>query len=142
MAVQIGQVSQRTGLSVDTIRFYEKQALVPAPRRSESGYRVYAEHDIDRLKFIGRAQRLGFSLQEIRELLLVECTQEGSCSHVSELISAKIVQVREKISELKRLELRLTKAQQQCQDALVSACDSECPVLQELQPQHAQKEKQ
>lgn len=133
MALQIGQVSQRTGLSVDTIRFYEKQTLIPVPQRSRSGYRVYTEQDIDRLKFIGRAQGLGFSLMEIRELVLVESTGPNRCSHVQDLIAAKIAQVQEKIVELNRLRLRLTEAQRQCRDALVGACDSECPVLQELQ---------
>jgi DNA-binding transcriptional MerR regulator len=73
--MQIGRVAQSTGLSVDTIRFYEKQSLIPLARRTDAGYRgyrVYDESTVDRLQLIGRAQSLGFSLQDIRELLLIE----------------------------------------------------------------------
>ena len=66
--LQIGRVAQRTGLSADTIRFYEKAGLLPRPARSSGGYRLYGEHAIADLEFIQKAQRLGFSLNEIREL--------------------------------------------------------------------------
>src|SRR5258705_10608925 len=69
--MQIGRVAQSTGLSVDTIRFYEKQSLIPLAQRTDAGYRVYDESTVDRLQLIGRAQSLGFSLQEIREFLLI-----------------------------------------------------------------------
>jgi len=61
--MQIGQVARSTGLSIDTIRFYEKQGLVHAPPRSSGGYRVYDERDVERFQFVGRAQNLGFSLR-------------------------------------------------------------------------------
>ncbi|MEO6983693.1 MAG: heavy metal-responsive transcriptional regulator [Edaphobacter sp.] len=133
MAIQIGQVAQRTGLSIDTIRFYEKQAIVPAPKRTSTGYRVYGERDVERLMFIGRAQGLGFSLQEIRELLLVESSDRSGCSHVRSLVAEKVMQVKEKIADLRRLESRLAKAQAQCNAALEAACDAACPVLEELE---------
>lgn len=101
--MQIGQVAQRTGLSIDTIRFYEKQALVSLPRRNSGGYRIYDAPDIERLRFIGRAQNLGFSLQEIRELLVIEHSEGSGCSHVHDLVEAKIGQVKEKITELRRM---------------------------------------
>ena len=66
--MQIGRVAQSTGLSVDTIRFYERESLIPPAKRTDAGYRVYDESTVDRLQLIGRAQSLGFSLQEIREL--------------------------------------------------------------------------
>jgi len=80
--MQIGRVAQSTGLSVDTIRFYEKQSLIPLAQRTDAGYRVYDESTVDRLQLIGRAQSLGFSLQEIRELLLIEDGEPDGCSHV------------------------------------------------------------
>jgi MerR family copper efflux transcriptional regulator len=132
-AMQIGQVAQNTGLSIDTIRFYEKQGLVHAPQRSSGGYRVYDERDVERFRFVGRAQNLGFSLQEIRELLVIESTEGDGCSHVHDLVAAKINQVKEKIAELKRIESRLTKAQKQCSAALMKSCNAECPVLEELE---------
>jgi DNA-binding transcriptional MerR regulator len=131
--MQIGRVAQNTGLSIDTIRFYEKQALIHAPRRSSAGYRVYDERDVERFRFIGRAQNLGFSLQEIRELLVIESREGDGCSHVHDLIAAKIDQVKEKIAELKRIESRLTRAQKQCSAALMKSCNAECPILAELE---------
>jgi len=131
--MQIGQAAQSTGLSIDTIRFYEKQGLVQAPRRSSGGYRVYDERDVERLRFVGRAQNLGFSLQEIRELLVIVSREGDGCSHVHDLVAVKIDQVKKKIAELKRIESRLTKAQKQCSAALMKSCNAECPVLKELE---------
>jgi len=131
--MQIGVVAQSTGLSIDTIRFYERQALVPRATRTPSGYRVYDKRDVERLRFIGRAQDLGFSLQEIRELLLVEKSVGDGCSHVQDLVTAKIEQVREKIAGLRRIETRLAKARRQCSTALTKACNAGCPVLKELE---------
>lgn len=133
MVIQIGQVAQLTNLSIDAIRFYEKQALVSPPMRTSAGYRTYTALDVERLRFIGRAQRLGFSLQEIRELLLVESSDRRGCSHVRSLVAEKIMQVKEKIADLRRLESRLAKAQSQCNAALEAACDAACPVLEGLE---------
>lgn len=107
--MQIGRVAQSTGLSVDTIRFYERQSLIPLARRTDAGYRVYDESTVDRLQLIGRAQSLGFSLQEIRELLLIEDNQPDGCSHVRDLIADKVKQVKEKITGLRRIQKRLAK---------------------------------
>jgi DNA-binding transcriptional MerR regulator len=140
LVLQIGQVAQRTGLTIDTIRFYEREALIPKPRRTSGGYRVYEQQEVERLLFIGQAQNLGFTLQEIRELLLIENSDKGGCSHVRDLVAGKIAQVKEKISELRRLESQLTKAQRLCSAALVEACTTECPVLDSLKPGHVGKE--
>jgi DNA-binding transcriptional MerR regulator len=131
--MQIGRIAQRIGLSVDTIRFYEKQNLIPLAQRTDAGYRVYDESTVDRLKLIGRAQSLDFSLQEIRELLLIEDGEPDGCSHVRDLIAAKAEQVKEKIAALRRIEKRLARAQEQCSTALKSSCGAQCPILQELE---------
>ena len=132
--MQIGHVSNSTGLSVDTIRFYEKQGLVPPAQRTSGGYRVYKDADVNRLRFIGRAQSLGFSLQEIGELLLIQEGQPDGCSHVRNLIAAKLEQVKEKIGVLRNMESQLLVAQEQCAVALANACGPSCPVLEQLQP--------
>jgi DNA-binding transcriptional MerR regulator len=139
--MQIGMVAQNTGLSVDTIRFYEKESLIAPAQRSAGGYRLYDECTIERLQLISRAQQLGFSLQEIRELLLIEDGGSGGCSHVRDLIAAKSEQVRAKIAGLRQIERRMAKAQQQCSAALTRSCNAECPVLQELEsgPQKGSK---
>ena len=72
----IGQVAQSTGLSIDRSRFYEKQALVPHPQRTPARYRVYDEQDVERLRFISRAQNLGFSLQEVWDSWRLRLTME------------------------------------------------------------------
>jgi DNA-binding transcriptional MerR regulator len=131
--MQIGQLSLSTGLSIDTIRFYEKQLLVPPPKRTASGYRRYDKDDAERFRLIGRAQRLGFSLQEIRELILIDTNETAGCSHVRDLVATKVEQVKEKIAELKRIEARLKKAQRLCTSALEISCDAKCPVLRELE---------
>src|SRR5882672_11408628 len=69
---KIGQVAQETGLSIDTIRFYEKQGLLKRSARTEGGFRLFGSHDIQSLKFVRKAQELGFSLGEIRELLILQ----------------------------------------------------------------------
>lgn len=132
LRMQIGQLSLVTGLSIDTIRFYEKQSLVPAPVRTASGYRRYDEDDAERFRLIGRAQKLGFTLQEIKEILLIEANESVGCSHVKDLVSAKVEQVGQKIAELKRIEARLRKAQKLCASALEKSCDAKCPVLMQL----------
>ena len=131
--MQIGQISRVTGLSIDTIRFYEKQSLVPAPGRTAAGYRRYDEEDAERFRFIGRAQKLGFSLQEIKELLLIEANESANCAHVRLLVQAKVGQVRKKIAELMQIEACLEKAEELCASALEIACDAKCPVLTKLE---------
>jgi MerR family transcriptional regulator, mercuric resistance operon regulatory protein len=134
--VQIGKVAQQTGLSVDTIRYYEKERLLREPPRSEGGYRLYSERDIEHLLFIRKAQELGFSLAEIRELLIVQDERTGACTHVHELIEQRLRTVRQKIADLKRLESHLEEAEAKCAQALrEDSADPHhecCPVLTEI----------
>src|SRR5882757_5147221 len=116
--LQIGQVAQKTGLSVDAIRFYEKSGLLPRPARTQGGYRLYEEREIADLEFIQRAQQLGFSLNEIRELFSIQRHPHEVCEHVRDLIAEKLAVVREKIVELQRLEDDLSGALRKCRTAL------------------------
>jgi DNA-binding transcriptional MerR regulator len=133
--IRIGRVSEQTGLSVDAIRFYEKQRLLERPLRTEGGFRLFNAEDIQRIHFIRRAQQLGFSLPEIRELLVLQRDADKACSHVRDLLRAKVATVREKIRELGILEEQLTKNLRKCERHLKAAgiCDQhECPVLQAI----------
>src|SRR5439155_10047052 len=133
--MQIGRVSQQTGLSVDAIRFYEKQRLLERPQRTEGGFRLFHAPDIHRLQFIRRAQRLGFSLPEIRELLLLERDPRDACSNVCELLQAKVGAVQQKIRELRTLEKQLTQGLRKCERNLKATgnCHRKaCPVLHEV----------
>ncbi|MBV8729071.1 MAG: heavy metal-responsive transcriptional regulator [Acidobacteriia bacterium] len=132
--VQIGKVSEQTGLSIDAIRFYEKQRLLDRPPRTEGGFRLFGREDIERIRFIGSVQQLGFSLPEIRELLVLQRDQGESCSHVRELLRGKLSTVREKVRELRALEQQLVKNLRKCGGNLKSKgnCQAEeCPVLKE-----------
>lgn len=132
--MQIGAVAVRSGLSVDTVRFYEKQGLIPKPLRTEGGFRLYTEADIDRLSFVNQAQALGFSLGEIGELLLLRDTGSETCSHVHELLSQKVAAVQAKIADLRRMERQLKAAKQRCDQALAKECTVGCPVVDEITP--------
>jgi MerR family mercuric resistance operon transcriptional regulator len=132
-ALQIGQVARKTGLSIDAIRFYEKEGLLPPPSRTEGGYRLYREREVADLEFIQKAQQLGFSLNEIRELFSIQRHPEEVCVHVRDLIVEKLSVIREKIAELQMLETDLTGALRQCRKALRQAEHRDsCPVLEEI----------
>jgi DNA-binding transcriptional MerR regulator len=133
---QIGQVSEQTGLSADAIRFYEKQRLLERAPRTEGGFRLFNTQDIQRIQFIRRAQRLGFSLPEIRELLVIQREEDETCSHVRDLLRAKVAQIHSKAEELRLLEEQLKKKLRKCERKLNASGDSHnsrCPVLDEVQ---------
>lgn len=133
--IQIGRVSQQTGLSVDAIRFYEKQRLLERAPRTEGGFRLFNTQDIERIRFIRRAQTLGFSLPEIRELLVLQHDEQVACSHVRVSLQAKIATVRNKIRELNALEMQLEKSLRKCEDKRRRFGESHtgcCPVLEEI----------
>src|SRR5260370_38183885 len=92
---QIGQVAQQTGLTVDAIRFYEKERLLPKALRSTGGFRLYGSDHIEQLRFIQKAQAIGFSLAEIRELILIQDDQVETFSHVRHLIQQKLTPVQQ-----------------------------------------------
>lgn len=123
----IGQVAQKTGLGVETIRFYERKGLIDEPARKQSGYRQYAADVVDRLVFIQQAKTLGFSLAEINELLFLKLKPDSSSREVKKIAEAKLADIEDKIKKLKRMENVLKK--------LVGECSghgpaSECPILE------------
>ena len=130
----IGQVAQRTGLTVDAIRFYEKVGLLPRAARSTGGYRLYQDRDVADLQFIQRAQQLGFSLTEIRDLVSIQRHPQEACAHVRDLIAQKLAVVHIKIEELRTIETGLAAALQQCGKVLQQPANNQdcCPVLQNI----------
>ena len=124
--VAIGALSERSGVNIETIRYYERIGLVPKPPRSGGGRRLYDPEDVKRLAFVRRSRELGFSLDEIRTLLaLADC---GSCAEVHGLTLRHIQDVRRKIVDLKKLEGVLA--------ALAKECDAgrrrRCPIIEVL----------
>jgi len=129
MALTIGQVAEAAEVNIQTIRYYERRGLFPKPRRTPSGYRQYAEDAVGRLRFIKHAQELGFSLQEIQELLGLRVKHGAACDAVEQKTRAKIDVVEQKIRDLQRMRRTL--------EQLAEACTArrptdECPILEAL----------
>lgn len=105
---QIGFVSEKTGLSVHTIRYYEKLGLIRSPKRSGGGFRLYPDKEIEKLLFIQKAQSFGLTLEEIRKI--IGCSEQGinpCCDLITEVFSEKIKEFESKISELQQMRRRL-----------------------------------
>ncbi len=112
---QIGELAKRCGVSSDTLRFYEKNALIKPAGRSESGYRLYDEANQQQVYFILKAKALGLSLDEIKELLDIKLeATEHSCAEVKSITSAKLKLIDEKIAELTRIRAALKKINDAC----------------------------
>src|SRR2546425_6976159 len=99
----IGQVARRAGVGVETVRFYEREGLLEEPPRRESGYRQYGEDIVARLQFIRRAKELGFTLNEIKELLSLRLDPSTTCAEVKDRAQAKIADIEQKIRTLQRM---------------------------------------
>jgi DNA-binding transcriptional MerR regulator len=89
-ALTIGQLAKQTGLTTKTIRYYEARGLLPEPERSAAGYRLYSEQDAERLVFIQRAKRLGFSLDDVADILTLHAQHQPTCIHVLALLDQKL----------------------------------------------------
>src|SRR5688572_9573673 len=98
--MKIGEVAERAGVNLQTIRYYEREKLLPKAARLASGYRTFSEDTVRRVRFIKRAQELGFTLAEIRELLLLRVDARRSSSVVRNIAQTKIADINEKIRSL------------------------------------------
>ena len=129
-ALQIGTLAKQSGLTVDAIRFYERQGLLARPKRSEGGFRLFGADDLTALHFIKSAQGLGFSLDEIRQLLSVRSEEQNACPKMSDLLRTKLATVETKIASLKIIRTELKSALQKCEGALETSFKHACPVLE------------
>lgn len=109
-----GQLAKTAGVKSETIRFYDQEGLLPATERSAAGYRLYTEESIKRLNFIRQAQTLGFSLNEIRELLTLKTTPNASQESVKALISEKLTEIEQKMQVLQEIKLMLSALNENC----------------------------
>ena len=128
--MQIGIVAKKIGLSVDAIRFYERNALLPRAARTEGGFRQYGESDLETLAFIRRVQGLGFKLSEIRGLLLLRGDRLQPCAPVKRRLQEKLADVQRKLSDLHKLEQDLRLALRSC-DRELRKREAHCPILRE-----------
>lgn len=131
--MQIGAVAKRCGLSVDAIRFYERNSLLPYPPRTQGGFRQYDESDFETLGFIRRAQGLGFTLKEVRELLELRGSRLQPCAPVRRLLEQKLFQVHRKLADLEELEHELRLALRSCSREMRKR-SAHCPLLTKTSP--------
>lgn len=138
--MQIGIVSKKVGLSVDAIRFYERNALLPRAPRTQGGFRQYSESDVDTLGFIRRVQSLGFKLAEIRGLLQLRGNRLQPCAPVRRRLQAKLGDIRQKLADLQKLEHELRLALRNCDKELRNR-PAHCPILRDGKPRKPQSAK-
>lgn len=127
--LKIGELARKAGCSVETIRYYENDGLLPAPARSEGNYRLYDDKHVERLSFILRCRSLDMTLDEIRVLLRFRDAPDENCEAVNALLDAHIGHVAARIDELKRLEEQLRELRRQCG---ASRLAKDCGILNEL----------
>ncbi len=125
-----GKLATSAGVGRETIRYYERKGLLDEPPRSHSGYRYYPPDAVDRLRFIRRAQELGFTLTEIRELLGLRIDEVSACNTVEARARAKLATVEDKIDDLRRMQGALQRLVEKCKSRQPT---SECPILEELE---------
>ena len=127
--VTIGAVARQAGVGIDTIRYYEREGLLPTPQRRASGYRDYSRDSVARLRFIRRAKELGFTLADIRELLALSTERERGVGSVKQRAATRLAEVEQRIRELQRMKRGLRQ--------LIDACPGHgalehCPILRAL----------
>ena len=105
----IGVLARDSGVNLETIRFYERSGLLPAPQRSPSGYRHYQEQDVRRLRFIRRGRELGFSLEEIRSLLDLAAHPESPCASADRMVREHLDAIATRIRDLQNMQAELSK---------------------------------
>ena len=126
--IQRAELARRTGCNLETVRYYEKVGLLPEPPRTASGYRSYDSTHERRLRFVLRARELGFSLDEIRELLRLVDERDRPCAEARDVAAVHLADVRAKIADLKRMERVLEDVVAQCGDGTLP----ECPLIETL----------
>src|SRR2546427_12950604 len=128
-----GQLAKRANVNVETIRYYERRRILPRPTRTRTGYRIYPGDAVQRIRFVKRAQELGFSLKEIQELLGLRAIPGTTSAAIRKRAEAKISDIDRKIEDLRRMRRNLAQ--------LINACSgcgpvSECPILEDLDHDH------
>ena len=128
----IGELASAVGVSRDTVRYYERLKLLPRPDRTQAGYRLYTEEDVERVRFIKQAQSLGLSLDEIKGLLPERGAGLSECRRVRDLLSTKLRELDEKLAEMQTFRKTLATYLDECEEALAGNRGDCCPVLSEI----------
>ncbi len=123
----IGEAARRSGVTIETIRYYEREGIVPVAERSANGRRRYGMDAVARLRFVKRCRDLGFSISEVKTLLSLAADNGANCARVRSIGEDHLGDVRSKIADLKRLETALVELLSHCE-----AGRTDCPMLKEL----------
>ncbi|WP_353948380.1 Hg(II)-responsive transcriptional regulator [Sporolactobacillus sp. Y61] len=129
MRLRIGQLASRTCVNKETIRYYERLGLISIPSRTAKGYRLYTTQTVDRVNFIKKLQRLGFTLNEIDKLLGVVDRNEVKCRDIYDFTVNKISEIQRKIGELKKVEKMLVDLKKRCPE---NKEIYDCPIIGSL----------
>jgi MerR family transcriptional regulator, copper efflux regulator len=132
----IGEVAEQGGVHIETLRYYERRGLLEKPPRSASNYRQYPEAAVRRVRFVKRAQALGFSLNDIKELLSLQAAPEAGCAEIRAHAEAKMKAIEDKIRSLTAMKKALS--------TLVVECSgegplSDCPILESIETQEVRR---
>ncbi len=130
---KIGQLARLSGTTAKTIRYYELLGLLPEPERTDSGYRLYDEKDVERLTFIRKAKSLGFSLTDIGETLTLYDSQQTPCIHVLALLDKKIQEIEQLLGELQELQQELLRLREESAPRVKRAADGSpiCGIIEQ-----------
>lgn len=126
-SLNMGQLAKMANVKIDTVRFYEKQRLIPEPPRTASGYRLFPPDTVHRLGFIARAKELGFTLDEIRELLSLRVSVATPCAEVQRRAAEKIADIQLRVQRLRQMEKALKRLSANCDNS-----NADCPLLEAL----------
>jgi Cd(II)/Pb(II)-responsive transcriptional regulator len=120
--MKIGELAKLTDAQVETIRYYEREGLLPAPARSDGNYRLYTQTHVERLTFIRNCRSLDMTLEEIRSLLNLRDSPQDQCQSVNALIDEHIQHVNDRIASLQALQIQLLDLRQRCSDGAPDHC--------------------
>jgi MerR family mercuric resistance operon transcriptional regulator len=131
---RIGEIARQTGVSVETLRYYEKRRLLKAPPRTNGGFRVYSDDAVEQVTFIKQAQTLGLTLDDVQQLLAgrQRRTHVASCRRVRDLLTRRIEDIDARIKELRDFRRTLHEHLVACEQALAATTDPACPTIEAL----------
>ena len=128
MSLGIGSLSKQTGCNIETIRYYEREGLLPDPPRTDGGHRMYAEEHLKRLTFIRRSRKLGFTLEEVRGLLKMADGEHYTCAEVKTMTLDHLADIKSKLADLRKLEKTLKNLADRC----TGNETLDCPIVEAL----------
>ena len=126
--MSIGALSKDAGVHIETIRYYERESILPKARRTQGGHRFYREADVRRLAFIRRSRDLGFTIKEIRSLLSLVDNGDYTCAQIHDLTVQHVDEVKKKVADLRKMEQVLSAMVAQCNRGAIP----ECPIIDAL----------